>query len=434
MRGPSTTPDSAYRFRADYLMASKTPYTLGVAGLVVLPLLWWPGAADPWTTPKYIASLVLLTGILAVALISGGSWADQFSAQMGLPVLLAIGYVVAVLAAAFTSTDRNASFLAPVDDGVVPLVLRPALFLLFCLVGAPSSQSLKLVVAAHGIVAGYVVIQALGFDPFPFRGMTVEAASTVGNRNHTSTVLGAGLVAVTAGLITAHGKSRHTKSLFAVMIILLAGVILTGSRAAWLSIVVTLAVVGLRVSPHRRRSLAIGALSATVFITVIDGVLDGRLVGRHILRSVTELEGEAQVGSGRLAIWERTLELMPGHWLLGHGPGTFPDVFNAGSDHGSFVGGAHNEYLQLLFTVGPLAMIAFMWLLAWTLWSAEKLSPDDPFRLPLLAVVLYFAIKSLFNAAAMSDAPLLWAAMGVIVHRATVHRQTMAGREVTTPR
>jgi O-antigen ligase len=65
---------------------------------------------------------------------------------------------------------------------------------------------------------------------------------------------------------------------------------------------------------------------------------------------------------GRAAIYRDSLRMLPGHWLLGRGAGTFSEVFpHFRSFHSDLlVNEVHNDYLQTLIETGIVGFAALL--------------------------------------------------------------------------
>ena len=140
-------------------------------------------------------------------------------------------------------------------------------------------------------------------------------------------------------------------------------------------------------------------------------------------------KGKEKIGSARGYIWSRTLPLLKGHLITGHGPDTFMYEFPqndmiaklyAYGESIMTVDKPHNMYLQIAFSDGLIALIAFL--------VAAILYLVDSFKLYALKAkytvseslgaattlgVLGYLAAGIFNDSTISVAPIFWIVFGV---------------------
>ena len=104
------------------------------------------------------------------------------------------------------------------------------------------------------------------------------------------------------------------------------------------------------------------AMLAVVYFADLGGMF-------HELHAILHGNAEGGFGSGRLHIWKSVLQRVPEHLLFGTGPDTmlYSDI-EAFSRYDEVLGGtivaridiAHNEYLNILYHQGILALASYL--------------------------------------------------------------------------
>ncbi len=391
---------------------------LGIA-LGALPLTFAPGhLASPWTEPKFYVMVGALAGAGTAALAWGNSSLIGRIRAHRWAVAAAALFAVGSAGATFASQNRALS-LGHGDDALVALAFRSVVLLVAVVSGGPRRRLLRVVVAAHCLIAGFAVLQYVGLDPWPVYEHTQVATrrtlATIGNPNQVATSLVVVFVSVVTDEASRLKTGRPRIAALAACVVLGAGVLATDSRAALLAVACSLVVVGcVGLRGHHGLSRRVAAVIASgLAVTVIGVVLSSRT--RDELRSLFESGSVSDIGSSRLLIWQRSLQLVQEHWGFGTGPGTFSEAYSRfGPDPAGPALAAHNEVLQLLVICGVLPAACYIALAVAAIRIAVQGHCAQAAYLPLLAVVVCYVVKTMFNAAAISDAPLMWAAMGWI--------------------
>jgi len=174
----------------------------------------------------------------------------------------------------------------------------------------------------------------------------------------------------------------------------------SGSRAALL--------VGIAVSigcfsflKQRRNELLVclgGGLVAAPFVVDVDNAIArfGRLLGRA---SGAGMVDDSSLDE-RSELLRQGIDLFLNNWLLGVGPGRFAKATGFISLEGR-LRPAHNTYLEVASEQGLIGLAAgfiFMATVAWTLWKAWNLSPDDRHRARVVGMAAGLAAVSIMAA------------------------------------
>lgn len=347
------------------LPGTRSDRIRGVAlALVVLSTLaFWPGALDRWVLPKV---LVVALAVL-VALVA----APRGRLPRWLWIALAAGVALLVVTALAGEQQPLAALLGrwPRYEGVVTAgAYLAALWLGARLLGPhPGSgpgervspptddRLLDRLLAAVAIVLGvWTLLEAGGLRPLP--SDLDRPGALLGNATDQGAVAAA-LAVVLLARVLAVRRSRAEVAVLAGAAALAAGtVVLSGSRAALLALVVgVLAAAMTAPAPRRVRVLAAAVAIGTVSVLAVAvPAMSTRLGG---------LAGDAI--AGRLLIWRETLDVVAAHPLLGTGPNGFldavaavhgPEWFAQNGDT-AVLDSPHNLLLQALVVAGPLGLV-----------------------------------------------------------------------------
>lgn len=178
-------------------------------------------------------------------------------------------------------------------------------------------------------------------------------------------------------------------------LVLTAALLNTGSRGGLLALVAgfaALAAVGAYRVGRQNRSVLLGLLLIISGVLVIGVLSSSRLLGR--------LAGGLSA-SDRVDVYRDTIEMIAMRPWLGHGAGTFADVFplfHSAASSASVWNRAHNSYLQLIAEVGlPAAAVlalSVMILLATVVRRIGDISTARPAGVAVLSVTVLLVLQS----------------------------------------
>ena len=192
------------------------------------------------------------------------------------------------------------------------------------------------------------------------------------------------------------GKTRFTRILCVLTLLILSCLTLTFSKAGWLSALLSMilfAYIWFAVIKRVKKSIVISAL----FIPIVIFVL---LIVSGCLPKVT-LSGFAGSFSVRLGYWKAVPSMVKDYFLLGSGPATFGTIYPGYRPllaHETQM--AHNNYLQVLVETGIAGFMAFLWLWARFLRRGLRLIKGSPQKVLILgyfAGIVGFLIQSLVD-------------------------------------
>lgn len=342
--------------------------------LLVLPLAFYRGFAEPFSTPKFFLTKILIITALAIWGL-GRIWTApprRFQFNLALPLL---AFSIAILISCLDSPAPRFSLME-----VEYALCGPAWVLL--LASTEQSQETTRRIAlltgiAGALVAGIILLQQLGFDPVVLGGYQVDWGSmvarmrlysTFGNPNFVAGYLAGTIFAALA--LAGTSKSPWARGVWScVALMMLAAIIETASRGAWLGLAVGLVAATITVLPNnsnQRHAVIAGTVSKTF---VAPGVC-------WPLAMITVSLGEriATQLQGRIYLWRFSWPIFWQHPIVGSGWGAYQLLYlelqgKFLSDHPEYVGFwtnnrlLHNDPLQLLLETGLAGFATFLWVL-----------------------------------------------------------------------
>lgn len=296
------------------------------AGLLAAALLALPYRLfelDRFFVPKELA---LHVAALAVGLLllsrARTMWVDAAD------LLLAAFLTLSVLSALFATNH----WLAQRALGVS--VSSALVFWAARRIGADSCRPL-LVGAALATVAaaGSALVQAYGVD-LDWFSQNRAPGGTFGNRNFVAHFCAIGLPALVYATLTARRSAGALLGSLGVGVVAVA-LVLSRSRAAWLAIAATIAVLAVPLLASRKywaghgmggrlARLAITAVVGVVAAVVLPNRLDWRSDSPYLDSARGMMDYRSGSGRGRLAQWETSMRVAIADPVFGAGPGNWP--------------------------------------------------------------------------------------------------------------
>jgi hypothetical protein len=359
-------------------------------GLLLLPLLCWPGLDHPFSTPK-IWLLAALDLALAARLVLHRAKRPYVAWPW---LLFPAALAISALAAPYVSLGALLLAVLP-----LPLCWAASQGLLDT---SRVMRSIRLGSALESAIAvlQYVSLDPLrwlGWQPEAFPGSRMRVYGTLGNPDFVAAWLCATLPLWLAG-------PRRKTVLWPAVALQLAAIFCTGSRVFVLALPAAAVVLLLRPARLGKASLVALPVAAALLWLSPARPLDVTVRGRLYY--------------ARVAVSHCT-EIPP----AGFGPGAFPLKFavwqverlaqrNEEAKFAGAVDHAHNDYLELLIDYGPLGLAAFLALCGWLVHAAWR-RPGNPAAWGSLAALLAIAAVD-FPLHRPAEWVLFWLLLGVL--------------------
>jgi O-antigen ligase len=410
---------------------------LTLALLALLPLIVWPGLPQPFSIPKFIAIFATTWLIMAITALRRAarrlrgfgdlepSWRwPSDTAWLVFPWLAswalstAFGDLTQGMSLAFASVSAIfALFISAIE-------LTPARIASAMVVGATA-------------VAVIALAQAFGADPFALFGWAppIEHGSsrlrvygTLGNPDFVAALLTATTPLTVSLLVRARRASAaaslvrsgaRSAVLSAALLLQLAAIIATGSRAGALGLLAAALTWAAMAPGHRRTRIAIAATGAAIALIAIVA---------STARPLT------QTIAGRAYIVGIAAPHALDAPIVGHGPGSFEVLYEAWeqearfgrSDRGgrpAFAGPqqhAHNDFLEAVIERGLVGLVTILFIFATSLRNAWRLTRgmrthDAAILLGASAMLIALAAMACVDFPLARPTELTWFWSGVIM-------------------
>ena len=147
--------------------------------------------------------------------------------------------------------------------------------------------------------------------------------------------------------------------------------------------------------------------------TIVDDVLKTKTEAGNIIKG----DIDDDYGTGRIEVWRKTMDIVPNYLLHGVGIDNFAHVIDGksivrGVRHPIRYDKAHNEYLQILVTMGIFSLISYLCLHFFVIKEGIKGK-----EIYLLLPVIGYLVQAQFNISVIEVAPLFYIGMGLLVNR-----------------
>lgn len=348
--------------------------------------------------------------------------------ELRMPEIYALVYLGITVVSAFASPHfPNTLIGISRYEGLLTVGLYVAVFILLSQSWKPDRLFHAVISCAMIAESVVVILQLLGFNVlwlYP-NGTNYYIAlekyngafmSTVGNSDISSAVFSLmtpilwGFFAWCKGYkpLTLISALLSTFCLFALSV-----------SAGVVAAVVTAAVLPVVLFPRKRRLILV-----ILFIIIIIAIMiilllplkDGTLFE---LQSLMKGEYDPDFGSGRLHIWREVVEEI--RLPFGSGPDTMlrediePFVKTVdGKTVTRRIDVAHNDYLNILFHQGPIALAAYLFLIGGLLLAWYKNGRDNKWAALLGAGAFAYLVQVFFSYSACSSAVFFWAVLGML--------------------
>lgn len=331
---------------------SAAVHWLNILLLVGVPLSFSTAVYNVYSLPKFALLLPVaaaLVPLLTWTAVNGDRRELELRRFLGSrQVLLVSLYLVAISISTLFGVAPVASLFGS-SYNRMGLLTQLCFFILFIsLIAATGTSEKRLrnalwAMALTGlVVATYAYLQFFGYDPFlspdlytfeSKSGAVVRVNSTLGHSNYLGNFL-LYTAPVSAGLAFA-SSGRGRRIAFMALAVSVAAIIFTGTRGAWVGLVVgTTVFVTLQLSGGFRRLLKAPSSPlirraglASIVVLVLVGLISLSPASRNIRLRAHSLVEEGFTGSGRTILWRDSLKLVTRDALVGCGPEGFRRAF-----------------------------------------------------------------------------------------------------------
>ncbi len=298
---------------------------------------------------------------------------------------------------------------------MVSLVLYVVIFYLFYKESRVSKVCLEAILVCATVVSLYGILQYYKIVEGALvlvRGGWEQRMSTIGSRNFAGTYSML-FLPIACGLYLYEQRMRgllYAGILFALLMA-------SQTRSAWIALMVCLPLF-FAFSLRDKEKLKRWGILILLFVAIF-GVMNHTKKDALANRAKTVVSDAQNIkqdsaGSHRIFYWKRTLPLLFERPWLGSGPDTYGQVMrNEYGEISMHFPKAHNEYLQMLITVGWPATIMYLMIVGWVLLRVVKGIQKEPLQQVLFCCIAGYLVQAFFNISVISTAPIFWAMLGI---------------------
>lgn len=407
------------------------PWSWAPTALVVLvPLAVDPAGLAPFHAPKWFLVAALVPAGLGISLLAGRSlrWPAWrwWLAWLGVSALAALTGVAPRLSLA-GSPQR--------DFGLLAACLGAGAFVLGASVGddaATQRRVLRGAFLAAAVVGVLAILERLDVDVF---GLGDLATATRARASWGSATFAAGHLVLVGPLAVAHLRARDPRwraIAAASTVVIAAGLVLTGTRGAWLGGVAA----ALVLAPAWRRTAPTSSPVGRTIAGVRPVAALGLAFAAVVALALMVPNATRASGVGRLDQWRTALPVIADRPLLGSGPDTQRIVLPSGIDasfeqaHGSkeLHDRAHDLVLDTWVTTGLVGVVLLGGLLVAIARLVVGRLGDALVARAVAAGLVAYLVHLLFAFGEATLDPIAWLLAGMLV--ATVAQSSRPEVEV----
>lgn len=432
--------------------------------LLGLPLVFVPGAMESFELPKVLALHGAAIVLVALALwrSAGGlrrAWGGMAPldlASVGVASFVGSAFLSSVFAvsprtAILGAYDSFAGFMTVASFAVLFFAARAAV----CSAG-DRARMLRATRWAAMLAASYALAQALGLDPLRWTRTThpegvLRVFGTLGHPVMLGTFLSLAAAPCLAAFVDACRQGRRLAATAEALgcTVVLSGVALSLSRAAWiatpLGLVVFLVLANRQSSGSRRRLLVLAAcavLTATLVLLAFATSPAHRVAAGERAAELARLEG-----GPRTEIWRAAVGMFRRHPLLGVGVDNFQlgfarqrPVGYAALEPGGTPVRAHDEILHVAATQGLVGLVCLSLVIAGVVKAgagalrATAGDVEDSSPAALISLLVAFGVTSLTGFTVAATGATAAVAAGMLAATSREDRATPAGPATPRPR
>ncbi len=409
--------------------------------MITVFILWCgTGGYQDLQSAKYSIFLALCAGYIvamflcAVELTLIGtlkvSKPAAFFQQLSLTQKLVICYLIITWISAVTSAHFPDTIIGVSrNEGALTISIYCIVFLLVSTFGVIKKPMLYVFSATVTIFSLICILQLAGLNPFNLypEGLTYMDAytkysgaylGTIGNVDLVASFLCIAIPLLWIPILRLKDSRRWLLliPLSMALFVLIRMSVMAGYVGIFIGTVICLPFV-LPVSKRVRRIVGIVIIIVALASLVTLRICDFDIELLHQIHEILNGNIDASFGSGRIHIWKEVLQHVPSHILLGYGPDTMHygaleafTRYDAALDITivSQIDTAHNEYLNVLYHQGILALVAYLSALVTTFIKFVRNSPGNGTISALGGAVICYLVQAFFGFSMCVVAPLFW--------------------------
>lgn len=407
----------------------------------VIPLIVWPFGSDYFYYPKIliIYFAVLLGLIICYFSYSKRNIENKFPDEL---IWVIFFLVMILMSTIFSKYTEQALWGRPLRKEGALAFLSYFLILYFSFLSAREENNIKIIIRyfliSASIISVYAILQYIGFDPIPRdsirKSWSFTSFATLGNPNFLGSYLSIALP-VSMFLYLYDNNKIFPGLLFISSILIYSALLCAKSRSAWVGVIFSMIVmIALFFKPIIQKIGRLVVLLTTIVVVtiILNSVHNGTISAKFdslisdYKTIISENKEKSTAGSERIFIWSRSMDYIFERPFLGSGPDTFEKVFKMSPEEAKYhfnsesvyVDKAHNDYLQIIITMGFPALLFYLIFLSIVIIKSFRnirKNNYDIFTISLLSGIIAYVVQSFFNISVVSVAPLFWSVLGLLI-------------------
>lgn len=395
--------------------------------LILLPIAIIPfkGLPSIFTTIK-APLLTIFSIVILVFLIR------ERTKLRALEIRLLLLYLALVLIASLAAHKpllalSGASETAGRYEGFITLLFYSVIFIAARNHLVINRKNLFFYLSVQGIVAFYSILQFYGVDPLVYYlNFRQGCYSTIGNQNFFGSLV-VTLLTLSCGLYIMDQRRRT----LLLCVLFFGGLLACNTRGCWLAFLTIIFLSVFLLSKRKFITPILTLLTAFTLVTVTMNYTGKNQIFGRAKTIENQFSMEEKAGSGRVHIWNMTIQVLSENPILGTGPENLKEHFIRTNNEGFIaykkrtgktVDKAHSEILHIAAVSGIPAAFLFLLFISIIFWKNRRFIFQFYSSTILFYSVLAYLLQAQFNISIISVAPIFWALLGVFAREELINK------------
>ena len=296
-------------------------------------------------------------------------------------------------------------------------------------------KNLFFYLSVQGIVAFYSILQFYGVDPLVYYlNFRQGCYSTIGNQNFFGSLV-VTLLTLSCGLYIMDQRRRT----LLLCVLFFGGLLACNTRGCWLAFLTIIFLSVFLLSKRKFITPILTLLTAFTLVTVTMNYTGKNQIFGRAKTIENQFSMEEKAGSGRVHIWNMTIQVLSENPILGTGPENLKEHFIRTNNEGFIaykkrtgktVDKAHSEILHIAAVSGIPAAFLFLLFISIIFWKNRRFIFQFYSSTILFYSVLAYLLQAQFNISIISVAPIFWALLGVFAREELINKDEFYSNNV----
>ena len=296
-------------------------------------------------------------------------------------------------------------------------------------------KNLFFYLSVQGIVAFYSILQFYGVDPLVYYlNFRQGCYSTIGNQNFFGSLV-VTLLTLSCGLYIMDQRRRT----LLLCVLFFGGLLACNTRGCWLAFLTIIFLSVFLLSKRKFITPIFTLLTAFTLVTVTMNYTGKNQIFGRAKTIENQFSMEEKAGSGRVHIWNMTIQVLSENPILGTGPENLKEHFIRTNNEGFIaykertgktVDKAHSEILHIAAVSGIPAAFLFLLFISIIFWKNRRFIFQFYSSTILFYSILAYLLQAQFNISIISVAPIFWALLGVFAREELINKDEFYSNNV----